>query len=271
MPRLEITATFIFLIIMKLLHLLFIIPFIFISCGSTKSITNRADIREESPKKILKKHSKSNFDQNTLSANLKVSLKRSGKSQSMNVKLRIEKDKTIWLSGTIFGFPIAKAIITPDRVSYYVKINKTYFDGDFSEINRLLGAELDFSMLQNLLLGDALFKMKAKNYDSKIDQQAHLLTPTQTNELAELLFWIHPINYKIEKQEIRTFENNKFLSVEYKNYTEIEKTFIPGTVEIIAKDSKNNAVIQLNYKSVKLNEGLSFPYKIPSGYKRIKK
>ncbi|MEI6866250.1 DUF4292 domain-containing protein [Flavicella sp.] len=256
---------------MKLQHLLFIIPFVLISCGGTKSITNRADIRKESSKKVLKKHSNSKFNQNTLSANLKVNLKVSGKSQGMNVKLRLEKDKTIWLSGSVFGFSIAKAIITPDRVSYYVKINKTYFDGDFSVINRLLGVELDFNMLQNLLLGDALFEMKAKNYDSKIDQQAHLLTPIQGNELADLLFWIHPINYKIEKQEIRAFEKHRFLSVEYKNYSEIEETFIPGTVEIVAKDSKNNAVIQLDYKAVKLNENLSFPYKIPSGYKRIKK
>ena len=189
----------------------------------------------------------------------------------MTVKLRLEKDKAIWLSGTVFGFPVAKALITPDRVTYYVKINKTYFDGDFSEINRLLGAELDFTMLQNLLLGDLLFEMNPKDYDSSIDQQAYLLTPTQENELADLLFWIHPINYKIEKQEIRTFENNRFLSIKYTDYKEIDATAIPGTVEIVAKDDKNDASIRFDYKSVKLDQELSFPYKIPSGYKRILK
>ena len=204
-----------------------------------------------------------------MSADLKLNFNKSGRSQNMTVKLRLEKDKTIWMSGTVFGFPVAKAIITPTRVSYYVKINKTYFDGDFTEINRLLGAELDFTMLQNLLLGDALFEMKPKNYESSIDQQAHLLTPTQGNALADLLFWIHPINYKMEKQEIRTFENNRFLSISYSDYKEIDATDIPGRVEIVAKDDKNNASIRFDYKSVKLDQDLSFPYKIPSGYKRI--
>jgi hypothetical protein len=254
---------------MKIQHLLFIIPFIIISCGSTKTITDRADIRNESPKRVLKKHKKSNFDKKTLTADLKLKFNKSGRSQSMTVKLRLEKDKAIWLSGTIFGFPVAKALITPDRVSYYVKINKTYFDGDYTQINKLLGAALDFSMLQNLLLGDALFEMNPKKYESTIDQQAHLLTPAQGNELADLLFWIHPINYKIEKQEIRTFENNRFLSVNYTNYKEIDATAIPGTVEIVAKEDKKNATIRMDYKSVKLDQDVSFPYKIPSGYKRI--
>ena len=256
---------------MKFYTLLLLVPLFLISCGSSKTITNRADIVEESPKKILKNHAKSNFDQNTLSADLKLSFEKSGRSQNIAVKLKIEKDKMIWMSGSVFGFPVAKAIITPDRVSYYIKINKTYFDGDFSQINKLLGAELDFTMLQNLLLGDALFDLNAKNYDSKVDQQAHLLTPTQGNTIADILLWIHPINYKIEKQEIRTFENNRFLSIQYTDYTKIDDTAIPGKVNIVVKDVKSNANIRMDYKTVRLNENITVPYKIPSGYKRILK
>lgn len=271
MPRLVFTATIIFCFIMKLHHLLLVIPFILFSCGNSKTITDRADIKKESPKRILKKHAKSNFDQQTLKADLKVSLKRSGRSQNMNVKLRFEKDTIIWLSGTVFGFPVAKAIITPNRVSYYEKLNKTYFDGDYSQINKLLGAELDFSMLQNLMLGDAVFDMNPKKYTSSIDQEAHLLTPKEANNIGALLFWIHPINYKIEKQEIRKFDSDQFLSVAYKNYQKINETSIPGNLDIVVKVPKNNANIRMQFKSVKLNEELSFPYKIPSGYKRVLK
>jgi hypothetical protein len=116
-----------------------------------------------------------------------------------------------------------------------------------------------------------LFAMNAKNYESTIDQEAYLLTPTQGSELADLLFWIHPINYKIEKQEIRTLENNRFLSIKYTDYQEIDTSYIPGTVEVLVKDNKDNASIQFDYKSVKLDQDVSFPYKIPSGYKRILK
>lgn len=256
---------------MKYYSLLLIIPFVLISCGSNKTITNRADIVQMSSKKVLKNHKKNNFDRTTLSGDLKVSIDKSGRSQSMNVKMKIKKDSIIWFSGTVFGFPVAKAIITPDRVSYYIKINKKYFDGGYSEVEKILGAKLDFTMLQNLLLGDAISKMDAKDYDSKVDQQAHLLTPTQGNALADILLWIHPINYKIEKQEVRTFEKDRFLSIEYNNYTKIDETSIPGKVSIVVKDAKNNARIDMDYRSIQLDEKISVPYKIPSGYKRISK
>ena len=217
----------------------------------------------------MKNHSRKKFDQNTLDADLKVKFNSSSRSQNISLRLKIEKDKKIWLSASVFGFPVAKGVITPEKVQYYIKINKTYFDGDFSEIQKIFGVPLDFTMLQNLLLGDTLFEMKAKNYVSSIDQKAHLLTPVEGNELADLLFWIHPINYKIEKQEIRTFKDDKFLSVGYENFKEFDGTSIPGSIEILVKDDKNNASIRIDYKSVKLNESLSFPYSVPNGYKRI--
>jgi hypothetical protein len=242
------------------------------SCGSTTKITDRANIVEASSRQIIKNHYKNTFDENTLSADLKVNYKSGKNSQGLKIKLRIKKDETIWLSGSVYGFTIAKAIITPTRVSYYMKFpSKTYFEGDFSSISDLLGAELNFTMLQNLLLGDALFKLKSKNFEAEIDQQAYLLTPKSQKAIADILFWIHPLNYKIEKQEIKSREDNKFLAITYKNYQTINTTEIPGAIEVLTKGDKNNTTIHIDYKSVRINENLSFPYKIPSGYKRIQK
>ena len=39
---------------------------------------------------------------------------------------------------------MAKALITPTKVSYYEKINNTYFEGDFSLLSNWLGTDLDF-------------------------------------------------------------------------------------------------------------------------------
>ncbi len=152
--------------------------------------------------------------------------------------MRLEKDKTIWMSGSVFGFSVAKAIITPTRVSYYTKLTKTYYEGDFSKINEILGADLNFTMLQNLILGDALYKLNPKDYEASIDQLAHLLSPNTPNGIADILLWIHPINYKIEKQEIRSYDQGRFLAINYSDFKEVEKTNIPGRMEIVVKDNK---------------------------------
>ncbi|WP_166461133.1 DUF4292 domain-containing protein [Flavicella sediminum] len=245
--------------------------FILFSCGANRNLKDRANVVEESSKRVIKNHYKNTFDQETLSADLKINFKKGGSSKSISMSLKLQKDETILLNGSFFGFSILKALITPDRVSYYIKPTKTYYDGDFSSLSKLLGTDVNYEMVQNLLLGDAIVKLNATDYDSTLDQQAHLLTPKQPNELAKIFFWVHPLNYKIEKQEVISNEKNGFLTINYEDFQNINGTSIPGAISIQAKNDKNNASIHLDYKSIELNKKLSFPYKIPSGYKRIEK
>lgn len=240
-----------------------------LSCGSNKNLNDRAAVVKESSKRVLKNHYKNTFDEATLKAALKVNFKKGNDSKNFSVSLRIQKDETIWMSGAVFGFPVLKALITPNRVSYYIKPLKTYYEGDFTSLQALLGTDLNFSMLQNILVGDALLPLKSKNFVSRIDQQAHLLTLKKENSLAKLFFWIHPLHYKIEKQEIKSLQKKASLSISYKNYNKINNTYFPDQINIRAKDQQNQAHLRVQYKSVSLGKKLSFPYKIPSGYKKI--
>jgi hypothetical protein len=48
-----------------------------------------------------------------------------------------------------------KSIDNSNSVSYYEKIKGTYFEGDFS-VSQWLGTDLDYSKIQNLLVGKHL-------------------------------------------------------------------------------------------------------------------
>ncbi len=253
--------------ISKKTYFLFLIPvFVLFSCGGAKTITDRNNIPEQSSKKIVKAHTKNNFNQKTLSADLKLNYKKGNQSQNISLKLRMEKDKTIWLSGSYFGFPVLKAIITPNRVSYYVKITKTYYDGDFTSLSKLLGTEVNFDMLQNILLGDAVFELNPKELTAKVNNNAYLLTAIE-NSLDNMFYWVHPLNYKIEKQKITNPIEKQKLSLFYKEYQTVEGVDIPKNLEITASKANENILIEIDYKSVELNKELTFPYSIPTGYK----
>lgn len=254
---------------MKFRFIFLIVAFVLFSCGSNKNLTDRAAVVKESSKRVLKNHLKNAFDESTLKADLKVHFKKGNDSKNFAVSLRMQKDETIWMSGSIFGFPVVKALITPNRVSYYIKPMKRYYEGDFTSLQALFGTELNFSMLQNILVGDAIVPLTSKNFVSRIDQQAHLLTPKKANAWVDLFFWIHPLHYKIEKQEIKSLQKKASLSVSYKNYNKINNTYFPDQINIRARDQKNQADLRVQYKSVSLGKKLSFPYKIPSGYKKI--
>lgn len=226
-------------------------------------------IEDISTKKIISNHYNNNFNQKTVNANLNAKYSDNKMSTSVNIKLRIDMDKTIWMSATKLGFPLAKVKITPDRVSYYEKLKGTYYDGDFALLSKWLGTELDYEKVQNILLGQAVLNLKKEKYDSKIDNRLYQLSPIKENELFGILFFMNPDNFKLNRQEITNTEKQQMLSVSYANYKDIKGEQFPENINIRATDRNNLTTINIEYKSVEFNEELTFPFEIPSGYKEI--
>ena len=116
---------------------------------------------------------------------MKIEYIEKDRSEGTTVSLRIEKDKTIWMS----KLGLVKALITPTRVAFYNKLDNTYFDGDFSYLNKLLGTELNFEMVQNLLLGQAVFDLNKEPYYASSVANKYQLKP----EMKQILNKFMPI------------------------------------------------------------------------------
>ncbi len=181
----------------------------------------------------------------------------------------METNKIIWLSVTKLGFPIAKLKITPNSVHYYEKLQKTYFKGNFSLLSKWLGIELNFEEIQNLLLGQAIFNLKNEKYTSQITHNLYQLTPKKKKELFQFLFLLNPVTFKLSNQEIHNSKKQQSLSVSYFNYTTIKGEQFPEKITIKAVGNNKTTTISLEYKSVEFNKNLTFPFSIPSGYKKI--
>ncbi|MEX0314682.1 MAG: DUF4292 domain-containing protein, partial [Allomuricauda sp.] len=140
---------------------LLLVLLIFGACKSTKSITGGEIDSRLSAKRIIENHYSNQTDFKTLSGRVKIDYSNGKSEQGVNVSLRMEKDKVIWISAPL---GVVKAHITPKRVSFYNKLQNEYFDGDFSYLSELLGTELDFDKVQSLLLGDAILDLRDEKY-----------------------------------------------------------------------------------------------------------
>ena len=128
---------------MKHIYKILILLLVVSSCKSKREVTDANAIKNISTKKIINNHYSNNFNKKTIYARLNAKYRDKKTSATVSIKLRLEKDKTIWMSATKFGLPIAKVKITPKRVMYYEKLQRTYFDGDFSLLSKWLGTDLD--------------------------------------------------------------------------------------------------------------------------------
>lgn len=247
---------------------LLLIGAVLVSCKS-KSTVASTSLEALNSKKIIKNHYDNSFDKLTINARLKAIYKDKDNSQTITIKLRLEKDSVIWMSGTMLGYPFAKIMITPTKVLFYEKIGKNYFDGDFDLLSDFLGTDVNFDVIQNLLLGQAIKDLQDEKYNSIVNKDSYLLTPKKQEELFDILFWVNPINFKIDKQEIRQPLEQKRLTIGYSEYQKYKGEEFPNKIKIAAVESKQRTLIDLEYRSVEINQKLSFPFRIPSGYKKI--
>lgn len=244
------------------------LSFIIISCRGTKNITSSEIDKSLSAKSIIEEHLKTEPKFKTLASRVQVEYKDDKSSQSMTVSLRMEKDKTIWISASILGFTMAKLMITPDRVSYYESIDNTFFDGDYSLLSHWLGIDVDFEMAQNILLGNTIFPLEAKNYAFSVSDNHYIFTPKRQQPAFEHSFLLNTL-FRAALQKLIQPKEQRVLQINYRNYQVINHQVFPKNIQIIAQEGDSQTSISLDYRNIDVNAGVSFPFKIPNGYKEL--
>lgn len=237
------------------------------SCKPKNVIGEGAVNSELTAKKIIKNHYTNSLDFKTIRGKVKIKYDDGDNSQSFGVNLRMEKDKAIWMSESILG--AVKVYITPNSVSFYNKLDNTYFDGNFEYISNLLGTEIDFQKLQNVLIGEAIFDLKDGKYFADIEGNRYQLKPETDLPLFKALFQIEPKYYKMALQQIAQPEEGRVSSISYTSYQDVKGQPFPNEIEVKVQEPGSVTTIELQYKNIELNEEVTFPYNIPSGYRQI--
>jgi hypothetical protein len=244
-----------------------VLTLLFLGCKSTKIVQSSETLDSKmSVKQIVKNHNKLQSKFNTLQGRLKVEYIQSDRSETHTLTLRMENDKTIWVNAFL---NMVRVKITPDRVRFYNKLDNTYFDGDYALISEFLGADLQFKNLQNLLLGEAIFNLKPKEFTKTTHPNSYMLTPKQPNALFDLLYLINPTYFKLDAQQLSQSLEKNVLKIQYRSYQKVDGLVLPENMAITATNTNEQTTLNLNIKSVSLDQPLRFPFNIPKGFKAI--
>lgn len=249
----------------KYLYIIFVFLFLF-NCKSSRIAGAGEANLKLSTKQLIKENEKQAPNFKTLQSKLKITFTENGNTQTHAVSFRAKKDEMLWMSAT---FSIIKALVTPEKISFYNKLDNTYFEGDFSYLSDLLGTELDFKKVQNLLFGEALYDLKDEPYKASVLDSSYVLQPKNQSALFEIFFILDPTLFKVKSQQISQPKEQRHLQIDYNTYQEIDKQILPEKIRVIAVEANEEVTIELEFKNVSLNEDLRFPYKIPSGFDKI--
>ncbi|AOW08671.1 DUF4292 domain-containing protein [Flavobacterium gilvum] len=232
--------------------------------GENKSV----DENRMTAGKIIKNHYANKNDFKTLYIKSSVKYSDEKQNQNLTAEIKIKKNEQILVSIRFLGITMAKALITPSSVSYYEKLGGTYFEGDFSTLSKWLGADLDYTKVQNILIGQAMDDLTVGNYKDSLVDQTYRLEDISKNNIKKYFFFDKD-KFLLNKQEISQITENRKMEVSYSDYKIYNESSIPSDIAINAEQDKGKTAINLGYNTITVNEELTFPYSVPSGYKKV--
>jgi hypothetical protein len=163
---------------------------------------------------------------------------------------------------------MAKALITPDKVQYYEKLNSSYFEGNYTALSQWLGTDLDFQKVQNMLIGESFDDLKRGKYNTVLEDKLYKLSAS-SNAGINKTFYLGSDNFMVKKQEISQSAQGRMLQVSYSERKTASEAFLPLRIAIEAIQNSGKTNININYNSISFNEDLSFPYSVPESYERV--
>ena len=256
---------------MKKIILLLTATILLVSCKTQYTVkpAGKASV-DKKTKEIINHHLASFPSFKTLSGNVQVSYSDGDKQQSLPLSFRMEKDKAIWLSAPL---GVAKVMITPEKVAYYNRLDSSFFSGDFSYISKLIGIEVGFTELQNLLLGNALYTF---SYDSEgiitllNENNNRYNVQIEDESPVRVVYRLLPETYRVETTLVQHIGTAQQAEATY-TYQEVAQHILPLTLHLTVTNEQHTALITLEFKNLSVDKELSFPFKIPDGMKPINK
>jgi hypothetical protein len=133
-------------------------------------------------------------------------------------------------------------------------------------LSKWLGTPLSFEKVQNLLLGKMINEVNQKEASSKLENGLNVVTVS--NESFDEYYAFEPLNALLKNQQIVQKNEKRTLQSIVESHQSASNLFLPAKYFIAAKqeNNSNNVNIEIDYKSIKINEPLSFPYSVPQGY-----
>lgn len=240
-----------------------------VSCKAKKVVVEASSKDNRlSAAKIIDNHNNNKYDFSTLYIKSNVHFANEKQSQNVTAEIKIKKDEKILISVRFLGITMVKALITPTVVSYYNKINSTYFEGDFGVLSQFLGTNLDFAKVQNILIGKAIDNLDNGKYIlSDADQLYRLDNFSEKN--FKKSFYFDTNEFLLKKEEIIQSSNDRMIQVAYSHNKVTNGINLPKTIDINAYENMKKTEINFDYNTINVNDELSFPYSVPDGYKRV--
>lgn len=202
---------------------------------------------------------------NSFSGKAKCHYAGSGQSYDFTANIRVRKDQAAWIMVSALGgiVQVARMYATPDSFALVNYLEKTYVSMKISEVNKVLPFPVDFTMLQNLLIGNAL-RTDGKVIDAKNTGDAAMLVVKKDNLNQDIM--ISKASNEISLLKVYLDNDNSEAIVKYSNYKDVEGKSFPGERMVTVSNKGEQHMLEMNYTEARFNGTVDMPFSVPRNY-----
>lgn len=293
--------------IVLILTLLIVLP----SCRKTKDSTaTREPLKERSAGSLLRRYERNQFQYTWVGMKLDADFITMGESQGFKASVRMKKDSAIWISiSPALGIEVFRVLITQDSVKYISKIpdNKYYYMGGFETISELARIDLDFDMLQDILIGNAIGLEKDEGkFRSSVDNYLYLLTSKYRRKVRRVVgvddrklspndtiivnpndpkyqktirkaddenlivsrYWLDPESFRMVRSVFNDLINQRAVDINYSEFKMEGEQYYPSSCVMKMKDATQQQELRFKITRIATDKSYDFPFEIPDDFER---
>ncbi len=248
------------------------------SCGPVREVVTPADPEAVSVSRTLSALREKESDFDFFSARISGIANIDNSSYNFSGNIRIRKDSAIFVSISPFlGIEMARVLITPDRVQMLNRLEGTYFEGEMDLINSMLNTQLDYYMLQSLLVGNDFRHFSSENFRASHDRDRLLLqNPERRPETGgnpgvyfQQNIWLDSESFRITENLLYDPVSRSSIRARYESFDQITGQYMPRDISLVFIDPANRADLSLRYTRTSLNEPVPITFSVPERYRQM--
>lgn len=234
--------------------------------------------------KSLTKHIRENelkYDWLMLKSNVTTLFE--GEDKSFDARVRLRKDSLMLITIELLTIDFAKVLISKDSIKMVDYHHKKYFKGDFNYINSLLNADLDFNVIQSVIIGNSAEFTDEDDKLKPVTDRTNCVYKLSTERKKNLrriekgledlkkalqIMTLDPETFKITKNEFIEPTANRSFVASYTDFKNKDSVYAPYNVNIDIK-AERNMNIKIEYVRIEKNKPQKFQFNIPPKYDKI--
>ena len=206
-----------------------------------------------------------NLDFNYFSSKGQITVNDKNQNLSSGVSIRIKKDSVIWVSVQPgLGIEAARLMLTQDSVYLMNRLQKEYVATDYSFLRNKLQVDVNYDIMQSILLGNYQPQGTEKAMD-----EGNLQHVQQMRQNLLFDYFIGRLNSKLQQLNVQDRNTGNTITVKYDDFQNIGQEPFAHTLAAQALQKGEVSDFKINYsREAVSDEALSFPFSVPSDYAR---